>query len=63
MTGDTDDVETDDGCVTVEYSDEEKQELYEVGSDTGDRDDVAASIPAGAFLLWVSEKLHENERE
>lgn len=30
MTEDADGSETDDGCVTVEYSKEEKQELYEV---------------------------------
>lgn len=42
MTEDTDRTETKDGCITVEYSKEEKQELYAVA---GDR----------SLVAWVAE--------
>lgn len=46
MTEDTDRTETEDGCITVEYSKEEKQELYAVdGAVAGDR----------SLVAWVAE--------
>lgn len=51
MTENTDRTETEDGYVTVEYSKEEKQELYAVdGAVAGDRSLVAwvAELVAGS---------------